>query len=66
MNIVGEVLQRTGYLESLEAEVTLGGAVAIEAEGRLENLAELMTVTALEASRERSTGGPLEWPCPSR
>jgi DNA helicase-2/ATP-dependent DNA helicase PcrA len=36
--LIGEVLQRSGYIESLEAERT------IEAQGRMENLQELVSV----------------------
>ncbi len=44
--ILIEVLRRSGYREALEAEVALGGFGAFEAEGRLENLAELVSVGA--------------------
>ena len=44
--ILAEVLRRSGYRDSLEAEVALGGFGALEAEGRLENLAELVSVGA--------------------
>ncbi|HVB05668.1 MAG TPA: UvrD-helicase domain-containing protein [Acidimicrobiales bacterium] len=37
-------LERSGYLAELEAQTNLPGAGGIEAEGRLENLAELVTM----------------------
>ncbi len=53
------LLERTGYSEMLEAEALNGGAKAIEAEGRLENLAELVSVASefddLEAFLETTT-----------
>lgn len=42
--IVREVLRLTGYLEMLESEVAIGGAGLIEAESRLANVEELVTV----------------------
>ena len=44
--ILAEVLRRSGYRDALEAEVAVGGFGALEAEGRLENLAELISVGA--------------------
>ncbi len=44
--ILAEVLRRSAYRDSLEAEVAVGGFGALEAEGRLENLAELLSVAA--------------------
>ncbi len=59
--LLKELLQETGYLEALEAERT------IEAQGRLENLEELINVaaeydalTAAEAEREASLANFLE------
>ncbi|MGD0219146.1 MAG: UvrD-helicase domain-containing protein [Acidimicrobiales bacterium] len=43
---LSEVLRRSGYEDALGAEVAVGGFGAIEAEGRLENLAELVSVAA--------------------
>ena len=40
------LLERTGYRETLEAEIAIGGSRAIDAEGRVENLAELMNVAS--------------------
>ena len=42
--ILTEILERSGYLEELRAEVAVGGPAANEAEGRLENLSELLEV----------------------
>jgi DNA helicase-2/ATP-dependent DNA helicase PcrA len=42
--VITEVLGRTGYLAELEAEASSVGVARIEAEGRIENLAELCTV----------------------
>ncbi|MHB1988010.1 MAG: ATP-dependent helicase [Acidimicrobiales bacterium] len=44
--IAEQLLEATGYLEMLQAEALHGGAKAIEAEGRLENLAELVSVAS--------------------
>ena len=44
--LIGALLERTGYKDVLEAEIALGGGRAIDAEGRLENLAELMNVAS--------------------
>jgi len=59
--LLGEVLQETGYLEALESERT------IEAQGRIENLEELVNVaaeydarTAAEPEREASLADFLE------
>ncbi|MGA3353490.1 MAG: UvrD-helicase domain-containing protein [Acidimicrobiales bacterium] len=43
------ILELTGYRDLLEAEIDIGGSRAIDAEGRVENLAELMN-TASEHS----------------
>jgi DNA helicase II / ATP-dependent DNA helicase PcrA len=43
-DVLGDVLERTGYLDMLELEAKSGGARTIEAEGRLENLSELLSV----------------------
>jgi DNA helicase-2/ATP-dependent DNA helicase PcrA len=40
--LIEAILERTGYRDLLEAEIDIGGSRAIEAEGRIENLAELM------------------------
>ncbi|HLI43629.1 MAG TPA: UvrD-helicase domain-containing protein [Acidimicrobiales bacterium] len=57
--IVADLLERTGYTEMLEAEALHGGAKALEAEGRLENLAELVSVASefddLESFLETAT-----------
>jgi DNA helicase-2/ATP-dependent DNA helicase PcrA len=57
--VLEDLLEQTGYLQLLEAEVLVGGAKAIEAEGRLENLAELTSVASefesIEAFLETST-----------
>ncbi len=44
--IIDEVLDKTAYRQSLELETQTPGPVAMEAEGRLENLDELASVTA--------------------
>jgi DNA helicase-2/ATP-dependent DNA helicase PcrA len=44
--IAEDLLERTGYLQMLEAEALHGGAKALEAEGRLENLTELVSVAS--------------------
>ena len=44
--LIGAILERTGYKDVLEAEIALGGGRAIDAEGRIENLAELMNVAS--------------------
>ncbi len=44
--IVEDLLERTGYVQMLEAEAVHGGAKALEAEGRLENLSELVSVAS--------------------
>jgi len=46
------LLERTGYSDSLEAEIAIGGSRAIDAEGRVENLAELMNVASEHADLE--------------
>jgi len=43
-DVLGDILDRTGYLDMLELEARSGGARTIEAEGRLENLSELLSV----------------------
>jgi DNA helicase-2/ATP-dependent DNA helicase PcrA len=40
------ILERTGYRDLLEAEIDIGGSRAIDAEGRVENLAELMNTAS--------------------
>jgi DNA helicase II / ATP-dependent DNA helicase PcrA len=42
--ILDDVVKRTGYRDALEMEVAVGGAAAVDAEGRLENLDELSSV----------------------
>ena len=42
--LIEVLLERTGYRDVLEAEIDIGGSRAIDAEGRVENLAELMNV----------------------
>ncbi|MGH9170270.1 MAG: ATP-dependent helicase [Acidimicrobiales bacterium] len=49
-DMLGEVLERTGYTDMLEAEAKSATAKAIEAEGRLENLSELFSVAAGHAT----------------
>jgi DNA helicase-2/ATP-dependent DNA helicase PcrA len=44
--ILEELLERTGYVAMLEAEALHGGGKALEAEGRLENLSELVSVAS--------------------
>jgi len=44
--LIAAILARTGYRDLLEAEITIGGGRAIEAEGRVENLAELLNVAS--------------------
>ena len=44
--ILAEVLQRTGYLDELAAEAGTPGSTAIEAEGRIGNLEELVSVAS--------------------
>ena len=69
--IAEELLERTGYTQMLEAEALHGGAKAIDAEGRLENLSELVSVasefddletfletTMLAAAADEIDGGP--------
>ena len=43
--ILNSILEQTGYLAELEAESQIRGAAAVEAEGRMENLGELIEVT---------------------
>ncbi len=70
--VIEEVLERTGYTAMLESEARLGGAKSIEAEGRLENLAELISVatefndvasfletTTLAAAQDSIEEGPM-------
>jgi DNA helicase-2/ATP-dependent DNA helicase PcrA len=42
--ILRQTLYETGYQEALEAEIAIGGAGLVEAEGRLANVEELVTV----------------------
>ena len=44
--LIAAILERTGYRDLLEAEIAIGGGRAIEAEGRVENLAELLNVAS--------------------
>ncbi len=44
--LIEVLLERTGYRDVLEAEIDIGGSRAIDAEGRVENLAELMNVAS--------------------
>jgi DNA helicase-2/ATP-dependent DNA helicase PcrA len=44
--LIEVLLERTGYRDTLEAEIAIGGSRAIDAEGRVENLAELMNVAS--------------------
>jgi len=44
--LIEVVLERTGYRESLEAEIEIGGSRAVGAEGRVENLGELMSTAS--------------------
>ena len=46
LEIIDTILERTGYRGSLESETEFHGPGAIDAEGRLENLDELRSVTA--------------------
>jgi DNA helicase-2/ATP-dependent DNA helicase PcrA len=46
VDVLGEILERTGYIDMLELEARSGGARTIEAEGRLENLSELLSVAS--------------------
>jgi DNA helicase-2/ATP-dependent DNA helicase PcrA len=70
-DVLGEILERTGYIDMLEIEARSGGARTIEAEGRLENLSELLSVAggfetvegflesvSLVAASDEQTGGP--------
>ena len=50
--VLAEVLRRSGYRGALEAEAAVGGYGALEAEGRLENLAELISVGATHEDLE--------------
>ena len=54
--ILGRILERTGYRAELEAETKLPGAESVEAAGRLENLAELVGM----AQEHESVEGFLE------
>ena len=44
--LIEVLLERTGYRDVLEAEIAIGGSHAIDAEGRVENLNELMNVAS--------------------
>jgi DNA helicase-2/ATP-dependent DNA helicase PcrA len=44
--LIETILERTGYRELLEAEIDIGGSRAIDAEGRIENLAELINTAS--------------------
>jgi DNA helicase-2/ATP-dependent DNA helicase PcrA len=45
-DVLGDILDQTGYLDMLEAEAKSGGAKVLEAEGRLENLSELLSLAS--------------------
>ncbi len=45
-DVLGDILDQTGYLDMLEADARSGGSKAIDAEGRLENLSELLSVAS--------------------
>jgi DNA helicase-2/ATP-dependent DNA helicase PcrA len=49
-DVLGEVLERTGYTDMLAKEAKSGSAKAFEAEGRLDNLAELLSVASEHAT----------------
>jgi len=70
-DVLGDILDATGYLDMLEAEAKSGGSKAFEAEGRLENLSELLSVASgfetvegflesvsLVAAADEQTDGP--------
>jgi DNA helicase-2/ATP-dependent DNA helicase PcrA len=57
--LLHQTLQKTGYLEALEAERT------IEAQGRLENLEQLIDVAAEFDERDRAGGGAATLPEPA-
>jgi DNA helicase-2/ATP-dependent DNA helicase PcrA len=44
--LIATLLARTGYRDALEAEIAIGGGHGVEAEGRVENLVELMNVAS--------------------
>ena len=44
--LIETLIGRTGYTDVLEAEIAIGGSRAIDAEGRVENLNELMNVAS--------------------
>ena len=44
--LIEALLERTGYRNALEAEIAIGAGRAIDAEGRVENLAELTNVAS--------------------
>ncbi len=50
--LIATVLARTGYSDGLEAEIAIGGGHGVEAEGRVENLVELMNVASEHADLE--------------
>ena len=69
--VLEDLLEQTGYLQMLEAEALAGSPKALEAEGRLENLAELVSVagdfetvegfletTTLAAAQDELDDGP--------
>ncbi len=50
--LIATLLTRTGYSDGLEAEIAIGGGHGVEAEGRVENLVELMNVASEHADLE--------------
>jgi DNA helicase-2/ATP-dependent DNA helicase PcrA len=51
-DVLGEVLERSGYTDMLETGAKSASAKAIEAEGRLDNLAELLSFASEYATLE--------------
>ncbi|MDA8266293.1 MAG: UvrD-helicase domain-containing protein [Actinomycetota bacterium] len=45
-DVLSDILDEVGYLDMLESEAKAGGSKVIEAEGRLENISELISVAA--------------------
>ncbi len=45
-DVLGDILDEAGYIDMLETEAKAGGSKVIEAEGRLENISELLSVAA--------------------
>jgi DNA helicase-2/ATP-dependent DNA helicase PcrA len=52
VDVLGDILDEAGYLDMLETEAKAGGSKVIEAEGRLENISELLSVAASFATVE--------------